>query len=368
MSHSVFWRGAASLILLLACLFTFTACSDDGYYDPIDSTWKEEEVVIELGEDEVRYELFRYLFMSHIDEFDGGNRNAWSGAEADKMWQVAKEVVAKDICDIYAVFKICRKYGIDPESEVVEKQINDYIVLDIDGGYTGDGKLVTGYGTIEKYEEAIRKNYSTDAVHRLLYRYMICLELLDSYIVDNRDKGTIDVTDEKLTDMLESGNVTHINRVFVAFENFDDNHEAAREQIEALYQNLLDANGNYNIMVETAFKNTIADIGTDPALGWWFGKNSTSESDFPDYYNAIFHTPEGEISDIIEEWNGYYVVYGMGTDADLTDPATKESLTRLYLEELYWNEINQASSELKKQIIYTDDYEDVTPKDLIEGE
>ncbi len=368
MSRSSILRTLVCMALLCACLFTLIACDDDGFYDPIDSTSREEDVIAEIGDEEVNYELFRYLFMARVNEFDGGDHSKWNGEGGAKLWEKACNAVVADICDIYAVFSVSRTFGIDPYSDTVDTMVNQNIVLDIDGGMLDDGTIIKGYGSIEKYEEEIRKTYSTDAVRRLLYRYMACLELLDNYIVNNRDKGTISVTDEKLDGMLESGKITHINRVYIAFDEFLGNRTAALEKAQKMHQNLLDANGDYDKMVQTAFKNTVSDAGVDPSIGWWFGRSSTSERDFPAYYHAIFNTPKGEISDIIEERDGFYIVYGMGNDADLSDKRTKATLTQLYLEEYYWEKINIAAAEMQKNIILTDDFYDMTPTELITGE
>ncbi len=354
-----------ALLLLTVGLLSLTACNDEGYYKPIKSSKYERRVILEFGETEVKLELFRYLFMSRIDDFDNGDRTAWSGPNAATLWQNAVDTILPDICEIYAVFEVARKWGIDPEGENIETFINQHIKLDIEGGESEEG-TVTGYGSVDAYKAALAETYCTDAVRRLLYRYVACLESLNSFIVDNHAKGEVTVTDEQLTAFLSSGNVAHINRVFVPFESWVNNREAALEHAQLMRSKLLAAT-DYKQMVDEVFKNNISDFGIDPAAGWWFGRLSASERDYPDYYKAIFSATEGSVSDIIEERDGFYIVYGMSTHADLTDTATKDTLIALYLEEMYWGEINAKATEMKQSISYKDAFGKMTASGLLEG-
>ena len=71
-----------AFLLSLIILAGLTACSGGGY-EPVPSTDEEARVVMTLECDgksyDVKYELYRALFLSHRDELDGGDRELWSG-------------------------------------------------------------------------------------------------------------------------------------------------------------------------------------------------------------------------------------------------------------------------------------------------
>ncbi len=352
-------------LLITACLFSLVSCGD-GYYDPIKSSSRDRRVIAEFGEDEVNYELFRFLFMSRISEFDGGDRSRWSAPDADRLWKRARDLVLEDIAEYYAVFDICRKWGLDPMGENIETVINENIKLDIDGGLLADGTIVTGYGSVKEYKQALKENYCTDAVRRLIYRYKACVEALDSYIVDNHAQGKITVTDEQLLTFAASEECAHVNRVFVSFESMLNNREAARETIERYHDRLLAAMGNYDLMVETVFSQTLSTVDSSPALGVWYGKLSADDRKYPVLYQTIFSIEPNEISEIIEEWNGYYIVYGMDRSIDLDNVRMKNMLLSLFLEEMYWGEIRTATKQKLDSIVYTKHFDNITPADLME--
>ncbi len=356
-----------TVLLLCAMLLSFTACDDEDFYDPIKSGKEDREVILEFGEEEVNRELFRFLFMSRIDEYDGGDRNRWTGDEAAALWETAKADVINEICEIYGVFEACRKWGLDPYGENIDTEINRGIKLDIDGGTMSDGTIVTGYGSVDAYKAALAESHCTDAVRRLLYRYKACLELLDSYIITYGADGKVTVTDELLSAFLVSDSCTHVNRVFVSFESYLYNREQARTRAENLRRRLVAANGNYDKMVTEVFSQDLSSVNGDPVGGVWFGRLSTSERDYPTYYQTLFSISPGEISEVIEEWDGYYIVYGMDRSADLSNAATKNMLTSLYLEELYWGDIRAAAAALKVEMVETKHFTEMTPASLMEG-
>ncbi len=360
-------------LLILLTLTTLVACDDD-YYDPIKSSSHDRRVLAEFGDEEVKYELFRFIFMSRINSFDGGDRTKWSGEAGAALWETAKSAVMQEICEIYAVFAVCRDWGIDPEGENIEISINESIKTDIDGGVLPDGSAVLGYGSVKKYEEALKKSHCTDAVRRLLYRYKACLESLYSFIVDNRAMGEVSVTDEQLSAFASGEDVAHINRLFISFESFLGNREAAYEYAEKMRATLYLANGNYTTMVEQVFSKGISDIGVDPSRGWWYGKNSSDKRDYPLYYETIFTITPGSISEIIEERNGYYIVYGMNRAIDLSTPSEdgishdRDTLSDLYFEEMYWKDILETADRYFLEAEYSKIYQKMTISELIDGE
>ncbi len=360
---------ALAFILFVGAALTLVSCKNDGYYKPIRSTREERRVIAKLGDYEINYELFRFIFMSRIDEFDGGDRSRWEGEGSFDLWQSAKKAVFADIAEFYAVFDLTKEYHVDPWGDGIEERVNESIRLDIDGGELYDGTYVSGYGSVKAYKKALKETYCTDAVRRLLYRYKACLEAIDSYIVGTHAEGTLTVTDAELLTFAASDECAHINRVFVSFSNWDYNREAALEYAQILHGRLVEADGNYDEMVRRVFSQSISsvNISTNPADGIWFSKRATSQRDYPKYYDAIFNTPVGTFTDIIEERDGFYIVYGMDKTVNLTESSVRTAVTNLYFEDLYWSKIRDAASGYENGVEYKSAFDRVTPSSMIGG-
>ncbi len=365
MSFKRFLMTVVTVLLVFTCLFSLVACGD-GFYDPIKSSKQDRRVIAEMYDDKVKYELFRYIFMSRINDYDGGDRSLWSGESADALWKKAQADVMDEICEIYAVFAVCRKWGIDPDGDNIDDAVNRNIVLDIDGGVLSDGTIVIGDGSVDAYKKHLKEIYCTDAVRRLLYKYKACLEALDSYIVDNHAKGKEEasVTDDELLAFATGGQCAHINRVYISFEQFSGYEDLALELAQKQYNKLLAANGDYATMAKEVFTDMQNGTGSD--AGVWYGRFSSSARDYPAYYNAIFSTQPGQLSEIIREWDGYYIVYAIDSAVDLEDKLTRSSLTSLYLEELYWGQIRETARILEASIKYTEHFGEMTPLSLME--
>ncbi len=357
---------ALAACLIIGLFSCFASCGEkEKYYDPIPSSAEENRVIATIGDSNVKYELFRFFFMARLNQFDGGDRTLWEGESANTLWTKAKEIVIEDITEIYGVFAVAKECGIDSNSDAIERKINESIKLDIDGGVLADGTSVNGYGSVSAYKKALKDSHCTDAVRRLLYRYMACLEAVDAYYVEQYNDKKIVLTDSDLTNFAASGNCAHVNRVFVAFSDWDNDREEALNYATILHDRLIAANGNYTEMVNRVFAFSLTSVGDDPAAGVWFGKNSTFERDYPDYYHAIFNTPDGNFTDIIEEKDGFYIVYGMSEYVDLTNEREKSILTSLYLQELYWGEIKETAISYTSRLAFTPDFDAVTPGTMI---
>jgi hypothetical protein len=364
------------LLLALAVLLSLTACGDDDYYKPIKSSRRERTVLATVGDHEVKYELVRFLFMSRIDELDGGDRSRWEGEEADTLWAAAMEKILPEICEIYAVFDVCTAWGIDPEGDNIDEVVNEYVKADIDGGEVS-GQTVAGFGSVKAYKAALAESYCTDAVRRLLYRYSACMASLYSYIAVNRAQGTLSVTDEELTTFLLGDDCAHVNRVFIPYVsqlgNTDEERKAnAYARIRSIRADMLLAR-DYDTLIQKAFRYsyaTVTTLATDDQIdnGIWFGRYSTDADYSSVLYDTIFSIASGEVSDIIETEDGYYVLYGMARDAaSLTQSTTLETVTELYFEELYNRQIADVAASLVGQVTYTTAFQKLNAVALMEG-
>ena len=351
-------RKGISLFLIILCLLTvLTSCEGDGYYAPIESDAKNNTVIAHVGDEAIRYELLRFYFMHEHEKYDGGDSSVWSGENGQALFEQAMADILPDICEIYATFAVCRQYGIDPYSDAIDEEVNKYVKADIDGGNIL-GQPIEGYGTVEAYQAALSARYLTDAVNRLIYRYTAVLTALQDYIAAYGD-GDIVVTDEELSNFFYGEDCARVNLVFISFESQGGSREEARARIEAIHEDMLSAT-SYDELIRVGFINSTTVPSYDELEnGFYIGRHSTDNTYSEELAAAAFSLPAGQISDIIETRDGYYILYGMSKDtSDLTE--RKDFLMNLYLTDRYYADIDRTAGEYMEGIRYTNDYHRLT--------
>lgn len=369
-------RTLSCLVLTGIILLSLASCGD-GYYSPIKSSRLERTAVAKMGEYEINYELVRFIFMSRIDRYDGGDRSRWQGEEAAALWETAKADFLAYISDIYAVFDICRAWGIDPEGDNIDSIVDEYVKADIDGGEIA-GQTVEGYGSVEAYKQALADSYCTDAVRRLLYRYSACLSSLYSYVAVNGAEGKAAATEEDLKVFLSGDDYAHINRVFIPFgalggDTPEEQRAAVLNSMLGIREKMIAANGDYAELIKVAFRrsySSVSSLASDSQInnGIWIGKYSADRDYSETLYDTIFSIQEGEISDIIETDDGCYILYGMskGT-APLDQPELRQIIVELWREELYSKQIQEKADELSAGIVYKKRFSELSGAALMEG-
>ena len=183
----------AALLLLVATLLTLVGCNK--VYKPVESTDEESRTVmtISFGKKsyQVKYELYRALFLTYRDEIDGGDRSVWQGDKKDEYIARINEVIIDRAVDIYSTFAVAESVGIDPYSTAVEKEINTYINISIEGGDLG-GVSYPGYESYEAYLEALENLYLNYSVQTLLFRYSVVSDLVDDYYMGTLTEEAIE--------------------------------------------------------------------------------------------------------------------------------------------------------------------------------
>ena len=117
-----------ALFLLISTLFTMISCSK-GKYEPVESTEEEKRTVMTMQIDgdeyEVKYELYRALFLNYKSSVDGGDSSVWSGDNKAQYVEKIDAMILDRITEIYSAFAICKRIGFDVYSKDVEKKINE---------------------------------------------------------------------------------------------------------------------------------------------------------------------------------------------------------------------------------------------------
>ena len=305
-----------AILALILALGTLVSCSERKY-DPVESTDEESRVVMTLDLDgkryDIKYELYRALFVATHKEIDGGDDSVWSGEDAEDYNARIDELIVRRATEIYSVFHLCQKNGIDLYSDEVDELVDAYVSVSVEGGTIG-GVSVQGYESYEKYLEylaSIGMNYS---VQDLLYRYTVGLEKLDEYYLGTVDQsdvsgnvvfGAIKYTEEDIEDFYYGDDSVRIIR------GFFDSAVKTKETVEGYREDINKMSNDAEVATYIIQHSLLA--GTDVINGVVVGRYNLDSLYYADVTEAAFSLPVTGVSEVIEinseSEKGYCIIY-----------------------------------------------------------
>ena len=299
-------------IIFIMLLFSVVLSSCSRSYEPVASTDEEAAVVFTLTCDnevyEVRYELYRALFLSHKAELDGGDSTLWSGVGAKELIGEMNELIVSYASRIYGAIHHAKKLGIDPYSKEFDDRVEEYIKI----GVEGDGGNYAGAGSYEKYLDELKKMNLNYSVQDLLIRYSFALEKISEHYIGTEDEalglvgGSIDVSEEKVREFYESDECVRVIQIYLQAVAYSESRaEAIRNEI-AVQSSATDV-ANYAIQYTTSSYVDIFD-------GTVIGRNTVNE-EYMEFTEAAFALKPGDTSAVIRindgDEDGYYILYGL---------------------------------------------------------
>lgn len=343
-----------SLFLCTALLLcVFSACGGDKYKMQ-ESTREEKQTILTMGGHEVPYELFRAFFLTRTSALDAAL--PW-----EEKWEKVMPDVLEDISRVYAVFSLCEKYDIDPNSDAIDQALKDRIEISVDGG-TLNGIYVSGYGKYSAYLDALAANYLTDRASRLILRYQIAEEKLLSALAVPY-KSSYQYTEADLQAFYESDNCRALEMVcrdLATYPDLEENYAIVEKALEYLKKDSSDENrqriywqyfNNTKLEESKAFVSLHAfpaehgrDL-LDEAFTLEIGEYSepltvrTGTSDYI-YLLRRIEKPQGNFKDVAE---------------DIED---------LYLRDYFYRELSEKEAELRSNVAYTDLYREKENKQI----
>lgn len=318
-----------AIILLILTVGTLVSCSESKYA-PVESTEEERQVVMSLELDgkryDIKYELYRALFVATHKEIDGGDDSVWSGEDNTEYIAKVDELIVQRAAEIYSVFHLCQKNGINLYSDEVNELVDGYVTVSVEGGTIG-GASVQGYESYEKYLEylaSIGMNYS---VQDLLYRYTIGLEKLDEYYLGTVDQsnisnnvvfGAIKYTEEDIENFYYGDDSVRIIR------GFFDSEVKTKETVEGYRDDINKMSNDEEVATYIIQRSLLA--GSDVINGVVVGRYNLDSLYYAEVTEAAFSLPVTGVSEVIEinseSEKGYCIVY--------VAHKTEEHFTRCY--------------------------------------
>ena len=170
-----------ALILIFATLMLSVGCKKEKYPE-IESTEEEARVMMSFsigGEKyDMKYELYRALFLNWSSHYDNGDKSFWEKEESKDELAELNEKILQYTLDIFAVLHVAKSIGFDPYSDEAEEIIADYIEQSVEG----DGDTVLGFdGDYDAYIDSLKAQNMNYSVHKLLLRYSIAYDKIITY-------------------------------------------------------------------------------------------------------------------------------------------------------------------------------------------
>ncbi len=302
-----------SLFIVIAVLITVSSCAK---YKPVKSTKEESQVIMTMSfgdkEYELKYELYRALFLNNKSDVDGGDSSVWTGPDRAVYIDRINEIIIESAAKIFAAFYICEVGAdFDPYSSEADKLVEKYVEESVEG--TDE---VPGFGTYDAYLaylKSVNLNYSAQDT---VYRYYIALDKISEYYAGSTD--TEDGTDEigahidASIDLVRNFYYSQdFKRVLYAY--FSENTE---KDVDSIRDRMIDAaNGDIDDVRMIIGQNT-ATPGNEITTGLFLPSNSFENELYDSIGAAAFSLGSREVSEIIDvkntgssALNGRYILY-----------------------------------------------------------
>ena len=356
-----------ALILIASSLFMLFGC--DNKYKPVESTEEEARVMFTLtcGDStyEVRYELYRALFLANKGIVDGGDATVWEGDNSAEYVERINKIIAAKASDIFAAIHHAKEIGYDAYSKDADAEIQEYVK----GAVEGDDEQI-GHGSYDAYLESLKNNFLNYSVATLLMRYSFAMTAINKYYggevheVFGNTMGEYQYTADDVREYYVSDECARVMEVYVPtgirskvwFSDF-----CAKLMLE-------DSELDMAVKIISGTSATEADliVGGDVS-GLVIGKNSLNDIYYSDYRDLVFSTAPGMMSEILElsgtESDGYYAIYGLEkTDEHFV--RCYEQVRLSFIDNLIGSRLAPITHTMIDSLSFTDEYSEIIHKDV----
>lgn len=350
-----------ALIILLSLVLSMVCCQSDPY-PAVASSFEEREVVMTFEADgdvyEIKYELYRALFVANKVSVDGGDDAVWSSDNKAEYILKINEIIAKKAAEIYAVFHHARKIGINPYSSDMDSEVKEWIRIGVEGGYG-----ISGFGgDYDAYLDALKQSGINYSVQDLLLRYSLTLDKINVYYHGKEDEALgrlpaeYKLNDELVREFYFSDESARILHAYMQ----DGVSEDTAGKMESIRLGMINAEGAVNVAlyIINHTSMTPTDLIKDKMVsGVMIGKNSLKDI-YSEYVNQAFSISEGEVSSVIKVNDGevgYYVIYKANKTEEHFDRCYDDVKTA-YLDNLIGSTLNKIEENLVSTIKYESGY------------
>lgn len=347
-------------VLVLALLCSLFGCSSK--YEPVESTEEEARVVMTLTADgtryDIRYELYRALFIANRDTVDGGDTTVWSGESKGEYISRINAIIIDRAAEIYSAIHLAESLGFKAYSATVEDAIEEAVI----GAVEGDG-IQPGHGSYEAYLESLKAVGLNYSVATLMMRYSLAVEFINEYYIGELDvlgasSAEFEYAEEDVRAYYESDDCARVLQAYFA------KGVRTREYVEDFREALI-AKGDVYEMAAYILGNTTAtatDVLIDDNISGILVGRSSAESGFEDFTSSIFALEEGELSDVIEvngtDADGYYLIYRLEKSAEHFE-LCYDAIAASYLDNVVGKALGDVAKAMISSVNTTSNYEHI---------
>lgn len=366
----------SALLIISSLALALVSCGkDEVTYDPIPSTEEEARVVMTLGFGDrtydVKYELYRALFLNLKDEVSGGDDSVWTGESKDEYIDRINSLIISRITHIYSVFALCDRLGVDLYSDAVDSEVKSYIKASVEGSST-----LAGHGSYDKYLESLKEMNLNYSVQDLLLRYSIGLSRIDRLYTGSFDPDAIKeeisfgdktFTKDDIRDYYFSDKCIRTLRA----EINPDAHYEPEKRAESIRSSMLDAaaTGGEDAVALVIIGSSAA-AASEVENGYVLGRYSLDRLYFKELIDASFELDISEVSQPIrvhnESESTIYIVYR----ADKSNSHFEDNyaeIVAVFLSDALGEMIYTVEEELMKNVSYTNVYGELVHSEISMG-
>jgi parvulin-like peptidyl-prolyl isomerase len=322
-------RVLSLLLALLATLPLLTACGSK--IKPED-----DRVVLTLGEEEICYDYYRYVFLNSKRDMDGGNASFWeNNPEAEAELQAA---VMEMLLHYASIRAMAEEYDI-----TLTKELKQSVLDDIE-------KTKAHYADEESYLKGMEEAFMTEYTNYYMQQQTLIWQLLYDHVTGDKN-NLIPASDEILyADLPKS-----FRRIaYVFLEKDERNPEVSAEKAQTVYDAAV-AGEDFNTLIR--------NHGQDPDMlrllddGLYYTLGAIDE----DVEMAVEAISEGEIAPIVEVPYGYFIVRRLPL-LDTYVEKNFESLRVQYRARIFSEMLKEEADAIEKKT--TELFEELTVKTL----
>lgn len=350
-----------ALILALASLFSLAACGDKSEYPPVESTEEESRVLMTFsyeGEDyELKYELYRALFLNFKGEYDGGDSAFWNTEAAEEAKALINDKIVSFASEIFATVHIAKKIGFDPYSKDADKKVAEYVKLSVEG--SEDGSTSGFGGDYDAYLQSLKEKNLNYSASVLLIRYALAYDAVVEYYKGTASKdnptadmkdGALNFTRDDVKSFYESEDSARVSVITINSDYIDKEiAEQRRSEIASA--------GSRASALSLAVQMT-ASIPDDVFSGVLIGSRSLDSAYFGEVTKAALALSVDETSELIEvstdSVSEYWILYGLEKSDEYFEEYY-DSIEETYVAQRIGEIIENAKNEIERSASETKD-------------
>lgn len=335
-----------SWVLLLATLITLVSCNDPEY-PPVESSKKESQVLMKISAGrksyEVRYELYRAFYLTLREDY-GETLTPEDSEELERR-------VLDNIYNLYSTFALCEDYGINLYSKEIEKQIESFIRVSVEGGML-DSVQIEGHASYEDYLASLGELYLNYSVQVLLFRYTIGMAAIEAHYpeVDGIQQN---VTREEVRAFYDREDTRRYLSLYLSSDYYTD------QRISEIRDTLATLEGEDAVAIKMVqYSATLA--AEEILAGRIITPYNLDELLYSDLTEAAASLAMGETSAPVGAFNyqnrGYFILYR----AEKSDAHFEEnfnSIAREYINDKIGRDLSEVNAELRENTTFFVAYE-----------